>query len=303
MRFGIRDALQQVEFAVPAGQICGLVGPNGSGKTTLLRILATLLPPLRGEARVAGFGIHQEAAEIRRRIGYMPDTFGGYEEMRVETYLEFFAHLYRLSEDGTAGVVKDILGLVDLLPFSETPVRLLSLGTRQRLSLGRVLLHNPEVLLLDEPVNGLDPSSRRQVREILRELGRMGKTVLVSSHNLADLGEVAQRLVVLEKGKSIFSGTLEELKREVLPQGILELEVEGDREKAQEFLLALPGVTAVTAVQGEAFQVLLRDGELTPARISRLLVQAGFALNRLCLREVNLEEAYLRITGLGLRED
>ena len=128
MRFGIRDALQQVEFAVPAGQICGLVGPNGSGKTTLLRILATLLPPLRGEARVAGFGIHQEAAEIRRRIGYMPDTFGGYEEMRVETYLEFFAHLYRLSEDGTAGVVKDILGLVDLLPFSETPVRLLSLN-------------------------------------------------------------------------------------------------------------------------------------------------------------------------------
>src|SRR5262245_50527520 len=170
MRFAIRDALHQVEFAVPPGEICGLVGPNGAGKTTLLRILATLLPAFRGEAHVAGFSIRKEAAEIRRRIGYMPDTFGGYQEMPVETYLQFFAHLYRLSEDGAAGVVKDILGLVDLLPLSETPVGLLSLGARQRLSLGRVLLHNPEVLLLDEPVNGLDPTSRKQVREILREL-------------------------------------------------------------------------------------------------------------------------------------
>jgi ABC-2 type transport system ATP-binding protein len=295
-RFYLASALVKVDFAVGRGEVCGLIGSNGAGKTTLLRILATLLLPTSGLARVAGFDVRNEAPQVRKRIGYMPDTFGAFDDMRADSYLEFFARIYRLPADETLRVLEDILRLVDLVHLRNTPVSRLSLGARQRLSLGRVLVHNPEVLLLDEPVSGLDPVARVEMRELLRELGRMGKTVLVSSHALADLAELVTRVVVREKGETALAGTLEDLKRMVMPERVLELEVEGDVEKATQLLSAQIGLSGVRAEEGGRLLVSLRDGDLSPSAVSRILFGAGFGLRRLLERELDLEEAFLRIT-------
>jgi ABC-2 type transport system ATP-binding protein len=272
------------------------VGPNGAGKTTLLRILATLIPPSGGTARVAGFDVRRDAAEIRTRIGFMPDTFGGDEELRVDSYLEFFAHVYRLSREERLRTIRGILNLVDLTRYQNLAIANLSLGAKQRLSLGRALLHNPEVLLLDEPVSGLDPRGRVEMREILKELGRMGKTVLISSHILADLADICDRIVILEKGEATFSGTLEELKRQTMPDRTLEVEVVEDTERACTLLAQQPWARAVERAENNRLLVTLSDPAVSPAEVSSTLFEAGFQISRLLEREADLEQAFLWMT-------
>ena len=293
-------ALDNVEFTVGSGEVCGLIGPNGAGKTTLLKILATLTRPSKGSALVAGFDVRRQAVDVRRAIGYMPDVFGSYEEIRVDGYLQFFAHIYRLPPEDSWRTIDDILRLVDLAHLRNRPVSGLSLGARQRLGLGRALLHNPEVLLLDEPVSGLDPRARVEMRELLRELGRMGKTVLISSHVLADLADLCGRLVVIEKGRSIFAGTLEELKRKVMPGRRVEISVEGDPESARRFLESRPWTRGIHALEGGGLELLLdADDGVALADVSSTLFAAGFRLTRFQERELDLEEAFLRVTKGG----
>ncbi|MBI4577170.1 MAG: ABC transporter ATP-binding protein [Planctomycetes bacterium] len=294
-RFGRKTAVQGLDLLVPQGSVTGLVGPNGAGKTTTLAMLSTLLAPTSGEAFVCGFAIPGQTAEVRRRIGYLPDRFAAYEDATVESYLAFFAAAYRIEGERGRRVVGDVLELTDLGPVRAEPVAALSLGMRQRLGLARVLVHDPEVLLLDEPAGGLDPAARIQLRAILEELRRMGKTVLVSSHVLLELAEVCDRLALLVSGRLVFSGTLAEALARAGGGPALRVRVEGEPSAAAALLERDPWVRAVS-VQGAELRVELSDGAGT-ARVARTLVQAGLGLVRLVDDAPDLEQAFLRLTA------
>jgi ABC-2 type transport system ATP-binding protein len=209
--FGPVPALSGISFTVPYGQVTALVGPNGAGKTTLLLVLASLLRPDRGEVRVAGADPVAEPATVRARMGWMPDSFGVYEQLTVTEYLRFFADAYRLPRAAGADRVAELLTLIHLAEYAPQPVHVLSRGQKQRLALARALIHRPRVLLLDEPASGLDPRSRVELRDILRGLAAEGVAVLVSSHILGELEEIADRVVLVSGGRTVREDTLAEL--------------------------------------------------------------------------------------------
>jgi len=298
-KFAGRFALREASFSLGKGEVCGLVGPNGAGKSTLLRILATLIEPTAGSAAVAGFDVRTRGEDVRRAMGYMPDVFGAYQELRVGDYLRFFAHVYRIPADREDGVILDLLKLVDLVHVSSQTIAGLSLGSRQRLGLARVLLHDPAVLLLDEPVSGLDPRARFEVREILRELGRMGKTVLISSHVLPDLVGLCERFVILDRGEVAFAGTPAELRTQVSPGRRVDIEAEGDPAILREWLEKWPLAKEVKPSRGGALEVHLDGAGESLGVLSTALFEAGFRLLRFAERDPDLEEAFLRLTREG----
>jgi ABC-2 type transport system ATP-binding protein len=209
--FGSVPALAGMSLSAPYGQVTALVGPNGAGKTTLLLVLASLLKPDRGEVRVAGVDPGQDPTGVRSRMGWMPDTFGLYEQLTVREYLRFFADAYRLGHAGQDARVAELLTLIHLAEYAYQPVHVLSRGQKQRLALARALIHRPRVLLLDEPASGLDPRSRVELRDILRGLAADGAAVLVSSHILTELEEIADRIVLVAKGRTVGEHTMTEL--------------------------------------------------------------------------------------------
>jgi ABC-2 type transport system ATP-binding protein len=210
-RFGPVWALRGLDLTVPYGEVTALVGPNGAGKTTLLLILATLLRPDTGEVRVAGLDPAADPAGVRAQMGWMPDTFGVYDQLTAEEYLTFFGRAYRLGRDTTERRVAQTLALTHLEEFARRPVHVLSRGQKQRLALGRALLHEPRVLLLDEPASGLDPRSRIELRDLLRTLAGQGVAVLVSSHILSELEEIADRVVFVSAGATVNERNLADL--------------------------------------------------------------------------------------------
>ena len=210
-RFGTVDALRGLDLEVPYGQVTALVGPNGAGKTTLLLILATLLRPDLGEVRVAGLDPVADPSGVRARMGWMPDVFGVYDQLRVAEYLAFFAAAYRLDKARAAERTADVLALTHLAEYADRPVHVLSRGQKQRLALGRALLHEPQVLLLDEPASGLDPRSRIELRDLLRGLAAGGAAVLVSSHILTELEEIADRVVFVADGRTVGEHAVDDL--------------------------------------------------------------------------------------------
>ncbi len=207
-RYGTVEAVKDLTLRIGQGEIFGFIGPNGAGKTTTIRILATLLKPSAGLVRIGGYSLGKDAEKIRTLIGYMPDTFGVYEEMLVLEYLEFCAAAYGIRGPRRAQVVDDVLQLTDLVKHRTAVIGDLSRGMQQRLGLARVLVHDPKVLLLDEPASGLDPRARIEIRELIRELGRMGKTILLSSHILPELANLCTRIGIIEKGVLLFHGTV-----------------------------------------------------------------------------------------------
>ena len=212
-RYGKLVALNNLHLEIEEGECFGYIGPNGAGKTTTIKILATLLQPTWGEARVCGHVVGYESRKIRPLIGYVPDFFGAYEDMVVQEYLEFFASAYNIQGEQRTRVVGDVLELTDLAYKRDALVDGLSRGMKQRLSVARVLLHDPKVLLLDEPASGLDPRARIEIRELLKELRRMGKTIIISSHILHELAELCTTVGIIEQGELLFHGTLEEVVR------------------------------------------------------------------------------------------
>ena len=222
------------------GAIYGFVGPNGAGKTTTLRMLTTLLRPTSGEARVAGYSIARQPREVRRVIGYMPDFFGVYDDMTVWEYLDFFAACYEIPEATRAGLVNDLLELVDLSHRRNDMVDALSRGMKQRLCLARTLAHDPQVLILDEPASGLDPRARVEIRELLKELSRMGKTIFFSTHILSDVNEICSHVGIVEAGKLVTQGTLEEIQHRLVPHRRLQIALL-DPARLDEARLALQG--------------------------------------------------------------
>src|SRR3981189_479628 len=207
--YGELYALDRLNLTLDQGDVYGFIGPNGAGKTTTMRILATLLNPTWGEATVCGYSIYNGAKEIRRAIGYMPDFFGVYDDMKVIEYLEFFAAAYRIKGPARKKICEEVLELVDLTYKRDALVTSLSRGMTQRLGLARVLLHDPKVLLLDEPASGLDPRARIEIRELLKELKKMGKTILISSHILPELADLCNKVGIIERGELIFAGTVD----------------------------------------------------------------------------------------------
>jgi ABC-2 type transport system ATP-binding protein len=254
-QYGKVHAVEDLNLSIPQGSLFGLIGPNGAGKTTTLRMLAGLLAPSAGEIWIAGELVRKDGGALQRRIGYMPDFYGVYEDLVVWEYLDFFARCHGLPAERRKQVVDELLDLVDLGEKRNAYVQTLSRGMRQRLCLAHALVHEPDVLLLDEPASGLDPRARVEMRELLRELGAMGKTIVLSSHILVELAELCDSIAIIEKGKVVTSGLLSEIRSRAQMAKRIRVRLLAPVEEAQRVLSAYGGVGAVTAPDpsGEGF--------------------------------------------------
>src|SRR5215831_17051382 len=250
-RYGKFDAVNGLSLEVAAGSIYGFVGPNGAGKTTTMRMLTTLTRPTSGEAWVSGHSVTQEPRAVRRAIGYMPDEFGVYDDMRVWEYLDFFAACYDIPENERRRLIEDLLELVDLTHRRDDMVDKLSRGMKQRLSLARTLAHDPSVLILDEPASGLDPRARVEIRELLVELSKMGKTIFFSSHILADVAEICTHIGIVEAGQIVMQGRMDEIQRQLVTNREIVVTLLDRVEEAKQALMAVPGVIQVVDLPDE----------------------------------------------------
>ena len=296
--YGDLYALNRLTIKLEPGDVYGFIGPNGAGKTTTMRILATLLNPTWGEATVCGYSIYNGAKDIRRLMGYMPDFFGVYDDMKVVEYLEFFAAAYRIKGAERRRKCDQVLDLVDLAYKRDALVTSLSRGMTQRLGLARVLLHEPQVLLLDEPASGLDPRARIDMRELLKELRNMGKTILVSSHILPELADICNKIGIIERGQLLFNGDVASAIRQVRQRTVLKVIVaEGRNAEAMEKIRAHESVESVELKEkGEFFNVTLKEGLDDGSFIADVLVRNGFRLKMLREEEIDLEDVFLGIT-------
>ncbi len=288
-------AVKSLDLTLRPGDVFGFIGPNGSGKTTTMRMLATLLNPTWGEAYVCGHSIYTHPKEIRRLIGYMPDAFGVYEDMKVIEYLEFFAAAYRIDGHARRKKCDEVLELVGLGYKREALATSLSRGMNQRLGLARVLLHDPQVLLLDEPASGLDPRVRIEIRRVIRHLGELGKTIMVSSHILPELADMCNRFGFIERGILVENGDLQEILRKVRPQIILHIGVTGNFDAAAKTLEGQGSVAHIDPRDGLLI-VTLKEGVTDYSDLPSALIAAGFKLTLFKEEEINLETAFMKLT-------
>ncbi|MBT5582613.1 MAG: ABC transporter ATP-binding protein [Phycisphaerae bacterium] len=299
-KYGDLIALDNLNLSIEAGSCYGFIGPNGAGKTTTIRILATLLKPTWGEARIDGLTVGYQNALIRPIIGYVPDFIGTYDDMLVSEYLEFFAACYGIHGSNRRTVVGDALDLTDLTHKSSAQIAGLSRGMSQRLSIARVLLHDPQVLLMDEPAAGLDPRARIEIRELLKELSRIGKTILISSHILSELAELCDSVGILEHGKLKFSGSMQEALHRAESGLEYEVIVEQRSKEAGTLLAALPGIAKVKLDRDggrETLRLTLdQNNPIEPSEIPARLVTAGFRLREFRRSRVDLEMAFMHLT-------
>lgn len=294
--YGPLVALSDLNLSIEKGDCFGFIGPNGAGKTTTIKILATLLKPTYGEARIDGLSVGPvNARQVRSIIGYVPDYFGSYEDMVVQEYLEFFAATYDIHGKKRKQVIDDVLTLTDMAYKVDAEVNSLSRGMQQRLSLARVLLHDPKVLLLDEPASGLDPRARIEIRELLKELHRMGKTILISSHILLELADFCNKIGIIERGKMVFTGTVREILERAKVGLVVHIGVAANSSSAAEVIKQLPGVINTETFDGEV-RVSLDPKLGDPSLIAHRLVTQGYKLTRLEEERVNLETAFMRLT-------
>jgi ABC-2 type transport system ATP-binding protein len=297
-KYGDLFAIKKIDLKLEAGDVFGFIGPNGAGKTTTMRILATLLNPTWGEAYVGGYSIYAKPREIRRIIGYMPDFFGVYDNMKVVEYLEFFAAAYRIKGPQRKKICSEVLDLVDLGYKRDAFVTSLSRGMTQRLGLARVLLHDPQVLLLDEPASGLDPRARIEIRGLLKELRKMGKTIMVSSHILPELADICNKIGIIEKGELLVNDDVASVMRKVRQQMVLRIAVTGNHQQldnAAELLQQHGSVENVERTESD-LRVTLKTGDHDHSQLARLLIDNGHGLMRLTEEEINLETAFMALT-------
>jgi ABC-2 type transport system ATP-binding protein len=294
-KYGDLVAVNEIDLSLKEGDVFGFIGPNGSGKTTTMRMIATLLNPDYGEAYVCGRSIYTHPQEIRRLVGYMPDFFGVYDDMTVIEYLEFFAATYRIVPEKRRKVVEEKLELVDLAFKRDAYASQLSRGQTQRLGLARTLLHEPQVLLLDEPASGLDPRARIEIRGLLRRLGETNKTIIVSSHILPELADVCTRVGMIEKGNLLVDDYVREVMRKARETITLDIEVVGDPEPAARLLEQHDEVATVT-LNGHTIRVNLKKDVEDYTALPVSLIQAGHRLKTFREEEVNLETAFMELT-------
>lgn len=293
--FGNLTAVDDLNLTIQDGDIFGFVGPNGAGKTTTMRILVTLLEPTRGKAFINGLDISRNGKKVRRLVGYMPDFMGVYDDLKVFEYLEFFAAAFGIERKKRKSIVEGVLELTDLRSKARSTVDSLSRGMQQRLGFARVLIHDPKVLILDEPASGLDPRARIEIRELLRELKRMGKTIMISSHILSELEEICDHIGIIEHGRLVFSGTLDEILPRLGIQNKVRVKVVDKQDKAVEMLSALPQVRQVQAL-GDYIAVTFRDGQDGNGIIARTLVKADLNIISIQPEKLKLDDAFLQLT-------
>ena len=289
-------ALKGVNLRVEKGDLFGFIGPNGAGKTTTIKILTTLLEPTSGDAYVNGYSVWDRKDEIRGLIGYMPDSFGVYRDMKVAEYLQFFAAAYGVPASERDGLVKGLLELTDLTYKRAALIDTLSRGMQQRLGLARTLVHDPHVLILDEPASGLDPRARIEIREILLELKRMGKTILLSSHILSELAEICNKIAIIERGEMVAQGTIDEIMAQVEDRSLVMLGVD----KPLQAVNLLRGHEAVEAVDYIEEQKLVRvdlfGSEPDVSWLPEMMMKHGLRVDYLNREQLTLEEVFMKLT-------
>ncbi len=295
-KYGQLTALDHLSLELEPGDVFGFIGPNGAGKSTTMKILAGLLEPTGGQAMVLGKAVGTNGDFIRRNVGYMPDSFGVYEDLKVSEYLEFFASAYGVPRKQRKRIVEDVLDLTDLKYKHDALVDSLSRGMQQRLGLARVLVHDPPVLLLDEPASGLDPRARIEIRELLKELQRLGKTIMVSSHILSELGEFCNKLGIIERGKLVVCGSITDLMARARTHPVLHVRVIGEVAPAKAALERDGRVRNVTIASDGELLVTLSDVDLHHHFLLEVLINAGVKIDSLTPQQLKLEDVFLRLT-------
>jgi ABC-2 type transport system ATP-binding protein len=300
-KYGSLTALNELTLSIEEGAVFGFIGPNGAGKTTTMRLITTLLRPTDGEAWVAGHSVTREPRKVRQVIGYMPDFFGVYDDMKVWEYLDFFAACYDIPQASRLGMVDDLLSLVDLNHKKDEFVESLSRGMKQRLCLARTLAHDPQVLILDEPASGLDPRARIEIRELLRELRNMGKTIFFSSHILSEVADVCTSIGIIEAGELVTFGDMSEMKKQLRPHRLILVQLLDDTSAAQEFLMGQPMIAAISdAVESDLPENCVRfDFSGDNRALSQLLarmVGAGLPVVSFSEETGDLEDVFMQVT-------
>jgi ABC-2 type transport system ATP-binding protein len=293
-------AVAGVDLSVEAGEIFGLVGPNGAGKTTILRMLATLLRPSAGEAEIAGWSVTRNPDEVRGVLGFMPDVFGVYDDMKVWEYLDFFARCYGIPAAGRRRMIGDLLDLVDLGEKRDQYVQTLSRGMQQRLCLAHALVHDPQILLLDEPASGLDPRARVELRELLRELRSLGKTIVISSHILPELEELCTSVAIVDRGQVLAQGRVTDIERRLRFGAVLRVRLIADREAietARDRFASDPNVASAVVLEDGTIELGFRGDDAASARLLADSVRAGLPIASFARAASDLEELFLQVTA------
>jgi ABC-2 type transport system ATP-binding protein len=288
-------AVKDLTLKLEKGDIFGFIGPNGAGKTTTIKMLATLLRPTSGRALIDGTDVTRDPDRVRGIIGYMPDFFGVYDDIKVWEYLDFFAAAYRIPRDRRPQIIDDVLELTDLSAKKDAYVEELSRGMKQRLCLAKTLVHDPKVLLLDEPASGLDPRARIEIKELLKELKSMGKTIIISSHILPELADFCNKIGIIEQGDLIVSGDVSEIMRQVTGGKVLELKVAGEMEPAIALLTARRDVRSAR-LQGDSIKVEYTGEPDEVHSLLQALLAAGIRVQSFSEQQTDLEDIFMRVT-------
>lgn len=293
--YGTFKAVRGISFTIPRGEVFGFIGPNGAGKSTTLKILATLKTPAYGEVFVDGLSVVRHTNEVRKRIGYMPDSFGTYEDLTSQDYLQFFAAAYQLPLDIRDQAVSDALELVGLTEKRSVNVDGLSRGMKQRLQIARILLHDPSVLLLDEPASGLDPRARIEMRELLKALQEMGKTILISSHILHELAHLCTRIGIVEAGQMVVEGSLDDIYKRLGVHQNVQVHVANLTEGMVAGIRSIRGVVEVD-VQEERLDVQVKSEQLSAEDLLDEIHKTGAKIRLFHPEEMDMEQVFMRLT-------
>lgn len=295
VRYGKTVAVRGIELKIPQGEVFGFIGPNGAGKSSTIKVLATLMRKFEGSARVCGFDVRRDPTAVRERMGYVPDFFGVYEDLTAREYLHFFAAAYRIDRKKRDGIVDDVLELTDLTNKIDAQVDTLSRGMKQRLSLARVLLHDPELLLLDEPTSGLDPRARIEVRELLKALTEMGKTILISSHILHELAHLCTRIGIIEAGEMVAQGSLNDIYRQLSLLRVVHLQLADPTPALLERIRTTPGVEELEE-QVDRISLRLREDMMSIEDFHQALVDHGAKIRMFQPEAMDMETAFMKLT-------
>ena len=293
--YGKYTAVNDLSLTVEKGEIFGFVGPNGAGKTSTMKIIAGLMPPTSGQVYVDGIDVISDSRRVKEKIGYMPDFFGVYDDLKVNEYLEFYASIYGINGQESKKICSDLLELVDLTAKENAYVDTLSRGMKQRLCLARSLVHNPELLILDEPASGMDPRARFEMKEILRSLKDMGKTIIISSHILPELAELCSTIGIIEKGNLVIKGTVEEIMLNLYNSRPIKIKVLSKLEEAIAILKEVPKVDRITA-EGTTITVAFSGSEEEVSKLLGILISKRVSVLSFGQSEGNLEEIFMKLT-------